>query len=292
MFHVSRFPHHVRVSLIDFILNLAGLLLWLNWRAVRFDPLAKTAPATLTGTLRRAAPSRFKRWHLLAALAGFLLLRALLYWKIGSALNWTGTLDLGAITLSFRSDFFGRTLLFSVCSFGLAMAVFFLWLLLLSLLQPPASASDSLQRLVRLQLGRVDNWPWPVKAALPLAAIACGWWLLSWPLGQWAIVPRPASAVQPMEQALVIGLGSYLAWKYLIVAVLMLHVVNSYVYFGNHAFWNHVHVLARRLLLPLRRVPLRVARVDFAPVLVIAVVFLLSRLMETGLTALYAKLPV
>jgi uncharacterized protein YggT (Ycf19 family) len=279
------------MPLIDFILNSAGLLLWLNWRAVRFDPLAKTTPATLTGTLRRAAPSRFKRWHLLAALAGLLLLRALLYWKIGSALNWTGTLDLGAITISFRSDFFGRTLLFSIGSFGLAMAVFFLWLLLLSLLQQPAAASNSLQRLVRLQLGRVDNWPGPVKAALPLAAIAGVWWLMSWPLAQWAIVPRPASAVRQMEQALVIGLGSYLAWKYLIVAVLMLHVVNSYVYFGNHAFWNQVHDLARQLLLPLRRIPLRVARVDFAPVLVIAVVFFLSRLMETGLTALYARLP-
>ena len=80
--------------------------------------------------------------------------------------------------------------------------------------------------------------------------------------------------------------------KLFIVAVLMLHVVNSYVYFGNHTFWNHVHELACQLLLPLRRVPLRVARVDFAPLLVIAAVFFLSRLMEIGLTALYARLPI
>ena len=26
---------------VDFILNLAGLLLWLNWRSDRFDPLVK-----------------------------------------------------------------------------------------------------------------------------------------------------------------------------------------------------------------------------------------------------------
>jgi uncharacterized protein YggT (Ycf19 family) len=280
------------MSLIDFILNLAGLLLWFNWRAVRFDPLAKTMPATLTGTLRRAAPSRFQRWHLLAALAGLLLLRALLYWQIGSTVNWTGTLELGAIAISFRSDFFGRALLFSLGSFGVAMAVFFLWLLLLSLLQPPDPESDSLRRLVRLQLGRVDNWPQPVKAALPLVAVAGAWWLMSWPLAQWAIVPRPATAVQRLEQAMVIGLGGYLAWKYLITAVLMLHVVNSYVYFGNHAFWNGVHGLARPLLRPLRRVPLRVGKVDFAPVLVIALVMVLARLLETGLTALYARLPV
>src|SRR6267143_3555912 len=79
----------IRMALIDFILNVAGLLLWFNWRAVRFDPLVKTAPATLTGTLRRAEPSRFKRWHLLATLAGLLLARAFVYWQIGSAANWT-----------------------------------------------------------------------------------------------------------------------------------------------------------------------------------------------------------
>ena len=57
---------------VDFILNLAGLLLWLNWRSVRFDPLAKRTPATLMGTLRPAAPKKIRRWHLLAVIAGLL----------------------------------------------------------------------------------------------------------------------------------------------------------------------------------------------------------------------------
>ena len=47
------------MGIIDFILNLAGLLLWLNWRALRFDPLGKRTPATLIGTLRRAEPRAF-----------------------------------------------------------------------------------------------------------------------------------------------------------------------------------------------------------------------------------------
>src|SRR3974390_1650027 len=79
------------MGLIDFILNLAGLLLWLNWRAVRLDPLSRATPATLAGTLRRAEAPRLKRWHFLAALGGLLLLRAVLYWQIGSAVNWTAT---------------------------------------------------------------------------------------------------------------------------------------------------------------------------------------------------------
>ena len=68
------------MGLIDVILNLAGVLLWLNWRAIGFDALVRTSPATLAGTLRRADPHRFKRWHFLAALGGLLTVRALLYW--------------------------------------------------------------------------------------------------------------------------------------------------------------------------------------------------------------------
>jgi hypothetical protein len=42
------------VAYVDFILNLAALLLWINWRALPFDPLNKRRPATLIGTLRPA----------------------------------------------------------------------------------------------------------------------------------------------------------------------------------------------------------------------------------------------
>ncbi len=133
------------MALIDFILNLAGLLLWLTWRSARFDPLVKRTPATLIGTLRRAEPRRLRRWHLLAALGGLLLLRAGFYWQIGSALHpvWTGTLDLGVIPLSFRSDSFSRMVLYSIFSFALTLGVFYLWLLLLSILAGPERHSSA-----------------------------------------------------------------------------------------------------------------------------------------------------
>ena len=153
------------MSLIDFILNLAGLLLWLNWRSIRFDPLGRRTPATLIGTLRRAEPRRLQRWHLLAALGGLLLLRAALYWQIGSGVGWAaGKLDLGVIELSFRSDSFVRVLFFSIFSFGLTLGVFYLWLLLLSILAGP----EPFHRLVRMQLGRMDYLPRGIKLFLPL----------------------------------------------------------------------------------------------------------------------------
>src|SRR5690349_577270 len=100
------------MSLIDFILNLVALWLWLTWRSLDADPLQKTKPATLTGTLRRAEPRRLKGWHLLAALGALVLLRALLYWQIGPAVNWTPKIRLVAIALSFRSDYLERMVLF------------------------------------------------------------------------------------------------------------------------------------------------------------------------------------
>ena len=276
------------MGLVDFILNLAGLLLWLNWRSLRFDPLGKRKPATLIGTLRRAEPQRLRRWHLLAAIGGLLLVRAVFYWQIGlvSKPVWAGTLNLGVIALSFLSNSFGRMCLFSVFSFGLMLAVVYLWLLLLSILAGP----KPIHGLVQLQLGVADRWPRQVKLFLPLPAIALLCWLASWLLEWCGIIPGPVSMVQRIGQSLLVGLDSYLVWKFLIAVLLTLHLLNSYVYFGRHPFWDYVNATARTLLQPLHRVPLRAGKVDIAPVVGIVLVFLLAGLAERGLIFIYERL--
>jgi uncharacterized protein YggT (Ycf19 family) len=264
------------------------LLLWLNWRALRIDPLGKRTPATLIGTLRRAEPQRLRHWHLLAAIGGLLLVRAGFYWQIGlvSKPVWAGTLDLGIIAPSFLSNSFGRMCLFSICSFGLVLAVFYLWLLLLSILAGP----EPVHGLVRMQLGAMDRWPRRMKLFLPLMAAALLWWLASWLLEWHGIIPKPISTAHRIEQSLLIGLGSYLVWKYVIGVLLALHLLNNYVYFGRHPFWNYVNATARTLLQPLRRVPLRAGKADFAPVVGIVLVFLLAGLAERGLIFIYGRL--
>ena len=264
------------------------MLLWLNWRALRFDPLGKRTPATLIGTLRRVEPQRLRHWHLLAAIGGLLLLRAGFYWQIGlmSKPVWAGTLDLGIIAPSFLSNSFGRMCLFSVFSFGVMLAVFYLWLLLLSILAGP----EPVHGLVRMQLGAMDRQPRWMKFFLPLTATALLWWLASWLLEWCGIIPKPISTAHRIEQSLLIGLGSYLVWKYVIGVLLALHLLNSYVYFGRHPFWHYVNATARTLLQPLRRVPLRAGKVDFAPVLCVVLVFLLAGLAERGLIFIYGRL--
>ena len=279
------------MGFVNFILNLAALLLWVKWRSLPFDPFNKRTPATLVGTLRRAAPSRFRRWHLLVVIALLLLGRAALYRLLGPAIHWTGRLDLGVITLWFRSDLFGRTLAFSISSFGLALGIFYLWLLLLSLLNQKSATAGPIHQLVRMPLGGIDGWPRWAKIIAPFAGTTLAWWLASWLLVWQQIIPEPVSAAHRIEASLVIGLGSYLAWKFLAAALLVLRLLNTYIYFGKHPFWNYVNTTALALLAPLSRIPLRLGRADFAPVVGIAVVFLAAELLERGLVWLYTRLP-
>lgn len=281
----SVFTHHASrsMSLIDFILNFAGLLLWLNWRALPFDPLATATPATLVGTLRRTEPARVKRWHFLATLAGLLLLRAWLYWQLGPALNWTAHLNLFATRLAFKSDSFDLMLLYSVMSFGLMLGVFWLCLLLLSMLGGDNGENPLPFRLARAHLGFVNHWATWLKLLLPLVIGFVLWWLISWPLTAWGLVPRPVSALVRLAQSGLVGLSTYLAWKYLIVGLLTLHLLHNHIYFGRHPLWAFVDLAARRLLRPLRILPLRGGKVDLTPVAGIALVFLLAYFAEAGL---------
>jgi uncharacterized protein YggT (Ycf19 family) len=222
---------------------------------------------------------------LLAAIGALLVLRALFYWQIGSATGWIGKLDLGVTAIFFRSNFFGQILLFSFFSFGRALGIFYVSLLLLSIISGP----QAIHRLVKIQLGEIDGWSRWIKFFLPLIFVSLIWMLASWPFA-W-LHPKPSlSAAQRIEEAFLIGLRSYLVWKFIIGALLALHLLNSYIYFGKHPFWNYVNVAAQKLLSPLKKIPLRAGKVDFAPVVGIALVFFFAELAARALSFFYARL--
>lgn len=277
------------MGLLDFILNLVGLLLWFNWRAARFDPLSKFTPATLAGTLRRAEKTSLKRWHLPLALVGLIVIRALiynvLYSEFGSELNWAGKVDVGTLSIPFcgKTSSLLTMLLYSFYSFGVTLTVFLLWTLLLSILKSGASETDSLRQFLRLHLGKTETWHCAAKVFLPLLMIIPIWWLGSWLLTYWEILPQVSGILPRFEQALIVGLGSYLAWKYLTVGVLLLYFVSSYVYFGKQPFWQHLDVIARLLLTPLRPLPLRFGKLDFAPIVAIGIILLFTQVVEQGI---------
>lgn len=267
--------------LINFILDVAGLLLWLSWRTVRFDPLGRATPATLVGTVRRAEPARMRRWHFLAVLFGLLFVRALFYWQIGPAVNWTPRLDLGVVALAFRGNRFLPAFLFSLFSFLEMLLVFYFWLLALAVLHGRSANPGPFQKLIALQLGRIARWPRVVQVLLPLVFVA-GLWIAAHPLLLYGgAVNRVRSFAHLIEQAALVGIGIYFTLKILLPVFLFLHVVASYVYLGSSPFWEFISATARKVLVPLNRLPLRYSRIDFAPLVGIVLILLVLHTLPT-----------
>jgi len=279
------------MNLADLLLNLAGLLLWWGWRASGFARPAPPALVSLRGLLRPARRPWYRRAVYLAALGGLLALRPWLYWQVGAAVHWVATLNLTVIVLPFNSASLGRMALYSLGSFLLALALFYLWLLLLSVVNRRMPDTDRLQQQVRQQLGWVEDWPVFLKLLGPWVLAACLWCALNPGLAALGLVERPASAFRLCEQALVIGAATFLTWKYLLLAVLFVYFVNSYVYLGAGAFWGYLSDTGKNLIAPLRALPLRVGKLDLAPLAGMAVVFWGFGWAEGGLKLLYDWLP-
>ncbi len=254
---------------IDLILNLAGLLLWLNWRSAHFDPLLKRTPATLVGTLRPAQSRGGKRWVLLAGLAALVAVRSVVYWELGSAVDWTPKLNLGLVVLAFRGDSypaaisFAGTLLFSMLSLMRLLMIFYFWLFALALINRRDTEAEPLQKLIRMHLGLMANWPWAAQLLTPLAASATLWLALNPVLVSVGVLDRAHSLAHLAGQAALVSAGLVLSLNYLLCSLLLLHVVLTYVYLGSSPLWDFVSHTARHLSAPFRS--LQFARIDLAP---------------------------
>ena len=93
---------------------------------------------------------------------------------------------------------------------------------------------------------RPSRW---ARAVLPFAT-AIIWWLASWLLARLDIL-TPMPPAGRFQQALILGVSSYLLWKFPLGGILVLHLLNSYVYFGQHPFWKYVSATAQTILRPL-----------------------------------------
>jgi uncharacterized protein YggT (Ycf19 family) len=126
---------------------------------------------------------------------------------------------------------------------------------------------------------------------MPIILSGLAWAALSPPLVRMGLLPQPVSGAHLMQQAIVMGAGSILIWKYLISALLVLRIANDYVFLGDLAFWRFVNATSHNLLKPLSWLPLRTGHVDFTPVVGVVLVMALFELGGYGLSLLYRRLP-
>jgi uncharacterized protein YggT (Ycf19 family) len=263
------------MSSIDLLLNIAGVLLWLNWRSFAFDPLLKSTPATLVGTLKRAEPHRLKRWQILTSLGLLLFLRAVLYWQLGSAADWTPKIDLVLVVLPFRISFFESALLYSLVSFARVLTVIYFWFLALAFVNRGMEDSEPLHKLVRLQLGRLARLPRLVQFFLPLVLVTMAWFTIHPFLVHANVITTAKSWTHLLGQGLLVSAALYLSLKYLFPLCLLIHLIISYVYVGRSPVWDYISATSQRILSPLRGLPLRFARIDFGPVIAAVLILVL-----------------
>jgi uncharacterized protein YggT (Ycf19 family) len=279
------------LSLLHFVLNVAGLLLWLKWREDMLQSARRALGGTLLSTLRRAGSAPAYRWAFFGTLGGLILLRAVLYWQMGASLRWSPTIDLGAIVISFRCDLFPRMLMFSLCSLAVFVLKFHFWLLLISVVNRKLADTDPYQNRVRAHLGLVERVPWPLKLLLPLLVTALAWMAVGPLLAKLGFLIPARSMAHTAQQATVLGVAAYLCWKYLLAGLLMLHLVTTYVYLGRAPIWNFISSTGRALLTPIQWIPLRLGRLDFAPLLATAGILFLAEMADRWLPEVYRKLP-
>jgi hypothetical protein len=265
------------MNIIDWLLNLAALFLWIDWRSG--SSVRPHSALSIASTVRPASRGRSQGLGSLAALFIILLVRPLVYYSIGPSIHWTASTSFLAIAIPWRSDFLGRMYLFSTLSFALTLAFYYSWLLLLAAINrsavPPAD-EEVMHRFVRSQLGWLEKIPWWLKLLLPSIFAALGWVALSFLLAEIDLLPPARSNTILRAQAGAFALAALLTWKWLLILIFLVHLLNLYVYLGTHPLWTYLSATARKLLFPLSF--LRFGKIDFSPILGIIAVFALADL--------------
>ena len=277
--------------LVDLILNLAALLLWLNWRELRLAHKEKTGTASFAGLLKYTGKRRRKEWWFLFLVPAVLLVRAMIFQQIGPSLRWTPVLKLDLVTLPFLSDLPGRMLTYSVLSFLAVLAKFYLLLLFLSFVNRNSLEADPIQKWVRLQLGWMERMPVWLSLIMILAAAMAAWFIVTPLLRHLNITPAEHSHLRTATEGLMLGLAALLVWKYLIIVILALAFANSFVYFGASPLWQCISVTSDNLIKPLRFIPLQFGRFDLRPLVLIALVAVVGFTCRAGLERVYPQLP-
>ena len=261
------------MNLINWILNIACVFLWIDWRSGRTG--RPQSVLSIASALRSTARDSTRGLGSIAALLAILLVRPFFYYSIGSAVNWTGSLNFLAIAIPWRSDLLSRMFLFSTLSFAISLAIYYSWLLLLAAINRPAgtaAAEEVMHRFIRGQLGILYRIPWWIKLLLPSFVAAVSWMALTILLVDLDLLPATQSSRALRGQAGAFALAAVLSWKWLLIVIFLVHLMNLYVYLGTHPIWPYLSETARKLLLPLSFV--RIGKFDLSPVIGIAVVFL------------------
>lgn len=278
------------MNIIDAILNVALVLLWLNATVRQWTLSGPQTARSLLRTLERTEVPTPRRWVSLIGFTAVVFFRAVFYWQIGSAVGWTPAIDLGAFSISFRSDHFSRMLLYSLLCISKWLLVLYVGIVFLVLLTRTVGAGDSLHRFILHQLGILGRFsPWVAAGATVFSAMVI-WAAVVYPLSRLGIFPSPRGIGMVMAQGVMLSLGIWLKMRWVIWGILLLYILSTYVYFGSHPFWFYVAMVGRQLVRPLSGLPLRLGKVDFAPLVMAVIIFVIFHLGDRVVAVLFDRI--
>ena len=261
---------------LHLILNLIALLLWVHWRNV---------PTPTVSTKNNGLGPRLKHHGLRLARGsvGLLLLTALLvgrawfYHRIAPEVDWQPRLTLitytpqitANLSLPFAWADFSKQLAFSVVSFAGWLVLYNFVLVFCSVLKPDIDEARGWRHFLRGQLGIIDRLPTLIKIPIALTLgvgvhYGAAWWLMQLNI----MPPQTPEALMHLAGGMTVLDLRIVAWC--AMSVLGLFVLNSYIYFGGQKFWKTIETTGQRLLRPFHLFPMKWGRVDFAPLVGLA----------------------
>jgi uncharacterized protein YggT (Ycf19 family) len=250
------------------ILNLTGLLLWVSWRAGTMP--RSQPPRNLAGPTPRQGPIYQHSWIYLLVLLALLSGRAVFYNQFGPGLDWNPHLNLLHVFHPFKSDSLPHALAYSVLSFAHWLLALYFCFALLGTVDPRSETTTQWHEFLKAQFG----WPGGLTVLAQwggVIALAVGFRFAE---ANWI---ESLEAINiPTNHFPLMVLLDLRATIYLIMVLLALYLLNSFVYFGEWTFWKTVDESGKRLLTPLRILPWETRKMDFAPIVALAIAYGLS----------------
>ena len=277
----------------NLLLNLAGFGLWIGAFAFSRAAARLSRPLTLLSALRPEASAAHGRLVLLGSLTALLVLRAAAYWNFSTTGGRHPSIDFGILSISFRPDSFTDMLAYSIGSFLVFLYLYYLWMLGVSLCCRSSGPVDSIENFVNQQLRFLASWHVGWKVFISLFAGAGLWLATGMVLHVFGIggIPREWSVLTLLLQSPFVAASFGCSFLLVMSVFLALHLISSYVYFGDHAVWSFIDRTAKVYLSPLRRFPLMFGRFDFAPILGILVFWFLNWIGDISIRWVWEQLP-
>ncbi len=276
---------------VNFLLNLLGWFLWAGAFVFPRYAVRSSQPLTLLSTLREESPPSFGRLFLLGGLAALLALRAVAYWNFLPQGGPRPAVEFGVVAVSFQSDSLIQMACYSVASFAMFLYAYYLIVFGLSITCRQRTRVDSIENLINQQLGSAAYWHPGLKLLAVGITGAVLWLLFGVGFLRIGVLPEDWTIGVLFFQSPVVAFSLWNVYLLAIMVLIGLYVLNSYVYLGEKVVWKFVDETAKFYLSGLRKLPLVVGRIDFAPFLGIVVFWILYRVVEACLHFVFERLP-